>query len=153
MKDQEHFCGYNYEHDFPDRRTGNKTERERLIEILLDGVTFTDEYKNTARMQAEYVADHLLANGVIVPPCKVGDTVYHIAKCGDFHRELDGTLYDSLGGLGDATGYYCPCELRNNCPFDNEEDFDCESQKSKLAIFEDDNSSPSILEISSLLLS
>jgi hypothetical protein len=52
------------------------TERERLIEILLDGATFTDEYKNTARMQAEYAADHLLANGVIVPPCKVGDITY-----------------------------------------------------------------------------
>jgi hypothetical protein len=25
---------------------------------------------------AERVADYLLANGVIVPPCKVGDTVY-----------------------------------------------------------------------------
>ena len=24
----------------------------------------------------ESIADHLLANGVIVPPCKVGDTVY-----------------------------------------------------------------------------
>ena len=50
--------------------------RDRLIEILLDGVTFTDEYKFPARKQAEYVADRLLANGVIVPPCKVGDTVY-----------------------------------------------------------------------------
>ena len=26
------------------------------------------------------LADHLLANGVIVPPCKVGDTVYHVYK-------------------------------------------------------------------------
>lgn len=40
--------------------------RDRLIEILLDGVTFTDEYKFPARKQAEYVADRLLANGVIV---------------------------------------------------------------------------------------
>jgi hypothetical protein len=54
--------------------------RDRLIEILLDGVTFTDEYKFPARKQAEYVADRLLANGVIVPPCKVGDTVYRVAK-------------------------------------------------------------------------
>ena len=27
---------------------------------------------------SEYIADRLLANGVIVPPCKVGDTVYYI---------------------------------------------------------------------------
>lgn len=26
------------------------------------------------------IADHLLANGVIVPPCKVGDIVYRICK-------------------------------------------------------------------------
>lgn len=52
--------------------------RDRLIEILLDGVTFTDEYKFPARKQAEYVADRLLANGVIVPPCKVGDTLYEV---------------------------------------------------------------------------
>lgn len=56
------------------------TERERLIELLLDGVTFTDQYEQHARLQAEYVADKLLANGVIVPPCKAGDTVYHVYK-------------------------------------------------------------------------
>lgn len=27
----------------------------------------------------DMIADHLLANGVILPPCKVGDTVYYIA--------------------------------------------------------------------------
>lgn len=31
------------------------------------------------------VADHLLANGVIVPPCKVGQTVYEFDY--DFERE------------------------------------------------------------------
>ncbi len=45
------------------------TERERLIE-LLDGKS-TD-----TPADVEYVADHLLATGVIVPPCKVGDTVW-----------------------------------------------------------------------------
>ena len=29
----------------------------------------------------EEIADHLLANGVIVPPCKVGDRVYFIDTC------------------------------------------------------------------------
>ena len=52
--------------------------RARLIDILLDGVTFTDEYKYPARKQAEYVADRLLANGVIVPPCKVGTTLFFL---------------------------------------------------------------------------
>lgn len=38
--------------------------RERLIELLGD------------YLYSEQIADHLIANGVIVPPCKVGDTVY-----------------------------------------------------------------------------
>ena len=41
----------------------------------------------------------------VVLPCKIGDTVYHIAKCRDFSKVLDGTLYDSNGGYGTATGY------------------------------------------------
>lgn len=28
----------------------------------------------------EYIADYLLANGVIVPPCKVGNTVYRVIR-------------------------------------------------------------------------
>lgn len=33
------------------------------------------------------IADYLLANGVIVPPCKVGDTVYYISRyyTGNWH--------------------------------------------------------------------
>lgn len=84
------------------------------------------------------IADFLLANGVIVLPCAIGETVYHITTCEGFHHELDGSLYDSFNGVGDATGYYCPCELRDNCPFDNEEDFDCDKLKTRQAIFEDE---------------
>ena len=49
--------------------------RDRLIE-LLDEITKKfrfDSWENTDK-----IADHLLANGVIVPPCNVGDTVYVI---------------------------------------------------------------------------
>ena len=51
------------------------TERERLIELIRKGI---DEHSASTNRQAfdRYLADHLLANGVIVPPCKVGDTVY-----------------------------------------------------------------------------
>ena len=40
------------------------TDRDRLIELLGD------------YLYSEQISDHLLANGVIVPPCKVGDIVY-----------------------------------------------------------------------------
>ena len=46
-------------------------ERERLIEILSKPI-----FPRIGVDPAEVVADYLLDNGVIVPPCKVGDTVY-----------------------------------------------------------------------------
>jgi hypothetical protein len=45
--------------------------RDRLIE-LLEGKSID------TKADVEHIADYLLANGVIVPPCKVGDTVYVI---------------------------------------------------------------------------
>lgn len=44
--------------------------RERLIELIQNAVG------GCARHLAEVIADYLLANGVIVPPCKIGQTVY-----------------------------------------------------------------------------
>lgn len=52
--------------------------RDRLIELLRKipyGVSVGAKFE---RYFCELVADHLIANGVIVPPCKVGDTVYYI---------------------------------------------------------------------------
>ena len=46
------------------------TDRDRLIELLRkSGASFENALP-------EEIADHLLANGVIVPPCKAGDMVY-----------------------------------------------------------------------------
>ena len=65
------------------------TERERLIE-LIDGCG-----------RLERLADYLLANGVIVPPCKVGDTVYVIyagyvaaAKVLALYIDQEGGMFD-----------------------------------------------------------
>ena len=49
------------------------TERERLIEILTKGQPPFNPLNDVC---IEKLADYLLANGVIVPPCKVGQTVY-----------------------------------------------------------------------------
>lgn len=54
--------------------------RDRLIELISDMENkllrsypyTTDEYRIAS------IADHLIENGAIIPPCKVGDTVY---KC------------------------------------------------------------------------
>lgn len=55
------------------------TDREKLIELITEsGACFNcfpvgnfDEY------QKQKITDYLLENSVIVPPCKVGDTVYY----------------------------------------------------------------------------
>ncbi len=50
------------------------TERERLIKLIKHCTSCEQCFD-------EDIADHLLANGVIVPPCKVGDVVYVIKRC------------------------------------------------------------------------
>lgn len=49
-------------------------QREKLIELLEDTL---HEWECDAQPETlSQIADHLLENGVIVQPCKVGDTVY-----------------------------------------------------------------------------
>jgi hypothetical protein len=47
--------------------------REKLIELI--GQSSMWDLKSQPLL-IEQIADHLLANGVIVPPCKVGDTLW-----------------------------------------------------------------------------
>lgn len=62
------------------------TDRDRLIELLTEaedicgGTLDCDEckYSQSTNCNNELKADHLLANGVVVPPCKVGQTVYRV---------------------------------------------------------------------------
>ena len=49
--------------------------KERLIELIEKEID-----TKQSGINAEWLADYLLANGVIVPPCKVGDTVYDISE-------------------------------------------------------------------------
>lgn len=55
-------------------------EREPLIMLIQTSVG------GCAKHWAEVIADHILAKGIIVLPCKVGDTVYYIS-----------TKYEKLG--------------------------------------------------------
>lgn len=57
------------------------TERERLIELMRQAEF---AYLDFSKMHpyekslTDFTVDYLLENGVIVPPCKVGDVVYQI---------------------------------------------------------------------------
>ncbi len=55
-------------------------------------------------VKSEALADYLLVNGVIVPPCNVGDTVYAIADCSRIMMYYDN---DYLTGTG---AIECPFE-------------------------------------------
>ncbi len=51
--------------------------RDRLIRLIAEANQKSIEAKPwTPRQAIEIIADHLLANGVIVPPCKAGDTLW-----------------------------------------------------------------------------
>ncbi len=50
--------------------------RDRLIELISNYPCMSTAEDCFMESIADDLADHLLANGVIVPPCKVGDTVY-----------------------------------------------------------------------------
>ncbi|MGN0114848.1 MAG: hypothetical protein ACI396_05935 [Acutalibacteraceae bacterium] len=66
------------------------TDRERLISLLSDynfDATFCNICErpddDCAVCGSERLAEYLIAHGVIVPPCKVGDTVLNDMKQGD----------------------------------------------------------------------
>ena len=85
--------------------------REKLIEILRKPI-FPHELVDPA----EAVADYLLDNGVIVPPCKVGDTVYstlddlvrlHKCKvCGIYKGRRERENYVELESVSDRGRLY-----------------------------------------------
>ena len=60
------------------------TERERLIELLMQGELEAEKQGvfNCSRSEwkAEIIADYLLASGVRVPPVKAGDKIYEICE-------------------------------------------------------------------------
>ncbi len=76
------------------------TEREKLIELIQNAVN------GCARHWAEIIADHLLANGVIVPPCKVGDSCYplwHSRNKPIVERKISRITYSARNTI---IGYY-----------------------------------------------
>ena len=83
------------------------TERESLIELLNEakfGVNKHTLADHLMSFAVEGIADYLLANGVVVPPCKVGDKVYEIEK------ECLGCIHFTDGGYSD----FCECTLDDN---------------------------------------
>ena len=56
--------------------------RDRMVELIKTapyGSETLGEYFNTSYIE-NCIVEHLLANGVIVPPCKVGDAVWYVIE-------------------------------------------------------------------------
>lgn len=68
-------------------------ERDRLIELLNQVGDNVMQLKTDNFIDS--LADHLLANGVIVPPCKVGDRLYQIVEMNHtYHAEHNRFISD-----------------------------------------------------------
>ena len=66
--------------------------KDRLIE-LIDGFDL-QTIPNSSREWMEQFADHLIANGVIVPPVKVGQTVWFIRD--KYHNKIEETNVEKV---------------------------------------------------------
>ena len=64
------------------------TERERLINILDRCIEANYPWETN-----DEIADYLLANGVLAPPCKVGDVVYYIENDQIYKDKVIGVTY------------------------------------------------------------
>lgn len=92
--------------------------RDKLIE-LLDEFYYT--IASITRDDIENITRHLLENGVIVPPCKVGDTVYWISK----GKVIECFVYEISQGFHDEElwlrlhirGKWCALDLQPIYPF------------------------------------
>lgn len=93
--------------------------KDKLIELLTN--TPPTRLKAVGRMvgktytTASRVADHLLANGVIVPPCKVDGTVYYLTT-EDTATELNVTdiFCGTVQGVGfDGTNIWVSAKYTN----------------------------------------
>lgn len=102
------------------------TEQKRIIELLNEANDIV--LRNGFRFNAIVMADHLLANGAIVPPCKVGDVVYATS------------LNTETNTVAVHRGYICSIDIRStgNYLFVCHEGFDDEPYfKNICGTFED----------------
>lgn len=72
------------------------TERERLIRITEDSKVMErcGCHYNDVEKYINELTDYLLKNGVIVPPCKVGDTVWYIT--GIHHTLIKSAIVEEI---------------------------------------------------------
>lgn len=63
------------------------TDRDRLIELCVEFKH--KECEDLTYCDIDLIADHLLANGVIVPQCNFKDTIYRISSKGEIYGDWE----------------------------------------------------------------
>jgi hypothetical protein len=90
------------------------TDRERLIELIKQGNI--DYLWSTGKAHYTFLADYLLANGVIVPPCKVGQKVYTKGH-GNAKQLKEWEVFGIWNSLDPEYSYIHICWHKNNNNF------------------------------------
>jgi hypothetical protein len=72
------------------------TERERLAELIRSAMCW-------GWTEPSEIAERLIDEGVICPPCKVGDTVYQTDGCRIYESTVREIIYDTDGIAFDET--------------------------------------------------
>jgi hypothetical protein len=85
-----------------------EAERKRLVELIKDSL---NKHIGKSCLLAENIASDLLSNGIVVPPVKVGQTVYELDnivdkdKCENCEHYYEGGMGDSPGCLKGSAGF------------------------------------------------
>ena len=72
------------------------TDRERLIRLMQEASQNKSDYAGNIGLGQ--IADYLLEHGVIILPCKVGDTVYELEENGRIAKGTVQSIHQNLVG-------------------------------------------------------
>lgn len=97
------------------------SERERLVELLLESepIKERDLDDDWGDNEISDIAEHLIKNGVIVPPVNVGQAVYYLNKNGiciaevvkiELNAFTNPQMWLTIGYLSNVTGVYECCK-------------------------------------------
>ena len=93
--------------------------RDKLIELIDNaGIQINGNVTPYRDYGIENLADYILTNGVIVPPCKVGDKVYRISmKNSRMTKYIQETTISRIAIDNEGIWLFCACNPIARCVF------------------------------------
>ena len=96
------------------------SERERLVELLLESepIKERDLDDDWGDNEISDIAEHLIKNGVIVLPVKIGQTVYRISFTrGTRTKYIQATTISRIAIDDDGLWLFCSCNPIAKCKY------------------------------------